>query len=122
MSWWTTQLVRHFSDTRLGMEYCRERGRQRLHELGFRRRRLRPRHLKAKPEVQAAFRAELEARLEDWPEEWALMCVDDATGRRPPTLTAQWGVVDGVPEGPTADDHPKGQVDGAVAPLTGRTP
>ena len=50
MSLWTTKLVRHFIYTRFGMEYCRERVCQLLHELGFRWRRLRHRHLKAKPE------------------------------------------------------------------------
>jgi len=50
MSLWTTKLVRHFIYTRFGMEYCRERVCQLLHELGFRSRRLRHRHLKAKPE------------------------------------------------------------------------
>jgi transposase len=56
MRWWTTTLVRHFLYTRFGVESCRERGRQLLHKLGFRLRRLRHRHLKAKPEAQAAFR------------------------------------------------------------------
>jgi hypothetical protein len=121
MSWWTTKLVRPFISTRLGMEYGRERVRQLLHELGFRRRRLRHRPLKAKPEEQAAFRAELEALLEAWPEAWELLFVDEATVRRHPTLTAQWGLVDEVPEVPTADDHTKVHVYGAVAPLTGRT-
>lgn len=69
MSLWTTKVVRHFIYTRFGIEYCRERVRQLLHELGFRLRRLRHRHLKAKPEEQVAFRTELEALLEDWPEE-----------------------------------------------------
>jgi transposase len=121
MSLWTTKLVRHFISTRFGMEYCREWVRQLLHELGFRLRRLRHRHLKAKPEEQAAFKAELEARLEDWPEEWELIFVDEATVRRHPTLTAQWCLVDEVPEVPTGDDHTKVHVYGAVAPLTGRT-
>ena len=48
--------------------------------------------------------------------------MDEATVRRHPTLTAQWCVVDDVPEVPTGDDHTKGHVSGAVAPLTGRTP
>jgi Winged helix-turn helix len=92
-------LVRHFIYTRFGIEYFREQARQLLHELGFRLHRLRHRHLKAKPEEQVAFRAELEALLEDWPEAWELLCVDEATVRRHPTLTAQWCVVDevGVP-------------------------
>jgi hypothetical protein len=118
---WTTKLVRHFLYTRFGVEYCRERARQVLHELGFRLRRLRHRHLKAKPEEQAAFRAELEKLLAAWPEEWELIFVDEATVRRHPTLTAQWGLVDEVPEVPTGDDHTKVHVYGAVAPLTGRT-
>ena len=121
MSLWTTKLVRHFISTRLGIEYCRERVRQLLHELGFRLRRLRHRHLKAKPEEQAAFVAELAELLMDWPEDWELICVDEATIRRHPTLTAQWCLVDEVPEVPTGDDHTKVHVYGAVAPLTGRT-
>ena len=64
MSLWTTKLVRHFIATRLGVEYCRERVRRLLHALGFRLRRLRHRHLKGKPEEQAAFRSELEELLE----------------------------------------------------------
>jgi transposase len=121
MSLWTTTLVRHFLYTRFGIEYGRERVRQLLHELGFRRRRLRHRHLKAKPEEQAAFRAELEKRVEAWPEDWELIVVDEATVRRHPTLTAQWCLVDEVPEIPTGDDHTQVHVYGAVAPLTGRT-
>jgi transposase len=116
------QLVRHFLYTRLGIGYCRERVRQLLHELGFRLRRLRHRHLRAKAEEQAAFRAELEALLAGWPDEHELMFVDEATARRHPTLTAQWCLVDDVPEVPTGDDHTKMRVYGAVAPLTGRTP
>jgi transposase len=95
--------------------------RQLLHESGVRLRRRRHRHLKAKPEAQAAFRAELEALLVEWPEDWELIFVDEATVRRHPTLTAQWCLVDDVPEVPTGDDHTKVQVYGAVAPLTGRT-
>jgi hypothetical protein len=121
MSLWTTKLVRHFISTRLGVEYCRERVRQLLHELGFRLRRLRHRHLKAKPEEQAAFVAELAELLMDWPEDWELIFVDEATIRRHPTLTAQWCLADEVPEVPTGDDHTKVHVYGAVAPLTGRT-
>jgi hypothetical protein len=105
----------------LGLAYCRERVRQLLHALGFCLRRLRHRHLRAKPEDPVAFRAELEARRADWPAEWELMCVDDATVRRHPTLTSQWCLVDEVPEVPTGDDHTKVHVYGAVAPLTGRT-
>jgi len=118
---WTTTLVRHFIYSRFGLGYCRERVRQLLHELGFRLRRLRHRHLKANPEEQAAFRAELEALLVEWPDDWELLCVDEATVRRHPTLTAQWCVVEEVPEVPTGDDHTKVHVYGAVAPLTGRT-
>ena len=121
MSLWTTKLVRHFISTRLGVEYCRERVRQLLHELGFRLRRLRHRHLKANHGEQAAFRAELEALLVEWPEDRELLFVDEATIRRHPTLTAQWCLVDEGPEVPTGDDHTKVHVYGAVAPLTGRT-
>ena len=121
MSLWTTKLVRHFIYTHFGIEYCRERVRQLLHELGFRLRRLRHRHLKANPEEQAAFRAELEELLVEWPADWELLFVDEATVRRHPTLTAQWCLVDEVPEVPTGDDHAKVHVYGAVAPLTGRT-
>ena len=121
MSVWTTKLVRHFIATRLGVEYCRERVRQLLHALGFRLRRLRHCHLKGKPEEQAAFRAELEALLREWPGDWELVFVDGATGRRHSTLTAQWCLVDEVPEVPTGDIHTKVHVYGAVAPLSGRT-
>jgi hypothetical protein len=38
-----------------------------------------------------------------------------------PTLTAQWCLVDEVPDVPTGDDHTKMHIYGAVAPLTGRT-
>ncbi len=114
-------MVRHFLYTRLRIASCRERVRRLLHELGFRLRRLRHRHLKAKPEEQAAFRAELEKRLAEWPEDWELIFVDEATVRRHPTLTAQWCLVEEVPEVPTGDDQTKVQVYGAVAPLTGRT-
>jgi transposase len=118
---WTTKLVRHFIYTRFGIEYCRERVRQLLHALGFRLRRLRHRHLKAKAEEQVAFRAELEELLAQWPEEWELILVDEATVRRHPTLTAQWCLADEVPGVPTGDDHTKVHIYGAVAPLTGRT-
>jgi transposase len=121
MSLWTTKLVRHFIYTRFGIKYSRERVRQVVHALGFRLRRLRHRHLKAKPEEQATFRAELEELLVAWPAEWELLFVDEATVRRHPTLTAQWCLVDEVPEVPTGDDHAKVHVYGAVAPLTGRT-
>jgi transposase len=77
MSLWTTKLVRHFIYTHFGIEYCRERVRQLLHELGFRLRRLRHRHLKANPEEQAAFRAELEELLVEWPADWELLFVED---------------------------------------------
>jgi DDE superfamily endonuclease/Winged helix-turn helix len=121
MSLWTTKLVRHFIYTRFGIEYCRERVRRVLHELGFRLRRLRHRYLRAKPEEQEAFVTELEALLEEWPEDWELVFVDEATVRRHPTLTAQWSLVEEIPEVPTGDDHTKVHVYGAVAPLTGRT-
>jgi Winged helix-turn helix len=116
MSLWTTKLVRHFINTRFGIESCRERVRQLLHALGFRLRRLRHRHLKAKPEEQVTFRAELEALPGEWPEGWELILVDEATVRRHPTLSAQWCVVDEVPEVPTGDIHTKRHVYGAVAP------
>jgi transposase len=121
MSLWTTKLVRHFIYTRFGIEYCRERVRQVLHALGFRLRRLRHRHLRAKPEEQEAFVCELGALLAEWPEDWELIFVDEATVRRHPTLTAQWCLIEAVPEVPTGDDHAKVHVYGAVAPLTGRT-
>jgi len=66
MGMWTTKLARHFIPTRFGIEYCRERVRQLLHELGFRWRRLRHRHLRTKMEEQAAFVSELETWLADW--------------------------------------------------------
>jgi hypothetical protein len=59
--------------------------------------------------------------LAEWPEDWELIFVDEATVRRHPTLTAQWCLVDAVPAVPTRDDHTKVHVYGAVAPLTGRT-
>lgn len=121
MRLWTTKLVRHFLSTRFGIEYCRERVRRVLHELGFRLRRLRHCHLKAKVEEQEAFVAEREELLVEWPAAWEVILVDEATVRRHPTLTAQWCLVDEVPEVPTGDDHAKVHVDGAVAPLTGRT-
>jgi Winged helix-turn helix len=80
-SLWTTKLVRHFIYTRFGIEYCRERVRQLLHTLGFRLLRLRHRHLKAKPEEQATFVAELESLLAEWPEDCELIFVDEATIR-----------------------------------------
>jgi transposase len=118
---WTTKLVRHLLYTRFGVEYCRERVRQVLHALGFRLRRLRHRHLKAKLEEQAACRTELEELVAKWPEDCELIFVDEATVRRHPTLTAQWCVIEDVPAVPTGDDHTKVHVYGAVAPLTGRT-
>jgi hypothetical protein len=107
MSLWTTKLVRHFMYTRFGIEYCRERVRQLLHELGFRLRRLRHRHLRAKSQEQAAFVAELRALLDDWPDDTELLFVDEATVRRHPTLTARWCLVDEVADVPTGDDHSK---------------
>jgi hypothetical protein len=121
MNLWTTKLVRHWIYTRFGVEYCRERVRQLLHELGFRLRRLRHRPLKAKPEEQAAFIADLEELLVAWPEDAERLFVDEATVRRHPTLTAPWCLVDEIPDVPTGDDHTKVHVYGAVAPLTGRT-
>jgi transposase len=79
MSVWTTKLVRHSINTRFGIGYCRERVRQLLHGLGFRLRRLRHCHLKAKAEEQEAFVAELEALVAEWPEDCELICVDEAT-------------------------------------------
>jgi DDE superfamily endonuclease/Winged helix-turn helix len=117
----TTQLVRHVISTRFGLEDGRERIRQVLPGLGFRLRRLRHRHLKARPEAQVACRAELPERLQDWPEAWELWWGDEATVRRHPTLTAQWGLLEEIPEVPTGDDQARVQVYGAVAPLTGRT-
>jgi hypothetical protein len=108
-------------DTRFGIADSRERVRQLLHELEFRLHRLRYRHLKATPEEQAAFQAELEALLAEWPEDWERIVMDEATVRRHSTLTAQWCMVADVPEVPTADDHTQGHGYGAVAPLTGRT-
>jgi hypothetical protein len=64
--------------------------------------------------------AELEEWLAEGPEAWALLGVDEATGRRHPTLTAQGRLVDEGPEGPTGDDPTPVQVSGAVAPLTSR--
>jgi transposase len=121
MSLWTTTWVRHFIYTRFGIKSSRERVRQVVPALGFRLRRLRHRHLKATPEEQATFRAAREEWLVEWPAAWELLCVDEATVRRHPTLTAPWGLVDEVPEVPTGDDHAKVHVYGAVAPLTGRT-
>jgi hypothetical protein len=121
MSLWTTTVVRHFLSTRFGMEYGRARVRPLLHALGCRWRRLRHRHLKANPEEQAAFRAELEAWLVEWPADWERLGVDEATVRRQPTWTAQGCVVAEGPAVPTGDDPAKVPVDGAVAPLTGRT-
>jgi hypothetical protein len=121
MSLWTTKLVRHFVYTCLGVEYCRERIRQLLHELRFRLRRQRHRQLREKIEEQEAFVTELEALLEDCSEDWELLFVDEATICRHPTLTAQWCLVDEVPAVPTGDDPTKVHVYGAVAPLTGRT-
>jgi hypothetical protein len=118
---WTTKVGRQYISTRLGVKHGRERVSQLLHELGCRLRRLRHRHLKAKPEAQAAFRAELAALLAEWPEDCEWLCVDEATVRRHPTLTAPWCVVEDVPAVPTGDDHTKVQIYGAVAPLTGRT-
>jgi hypothetical protein len=117
----TTKVIRHLLDTRLGSVSCRERVRQLRHALGVRRHRLRPHHLQAKPEAQAAFRAAPEKRVEAWPEGWGLLVVDAATVRRQPTLTAQWCMAHEVPEMPTGDGQTKMPIYGAMAPLTGRT-
>jgi transposase len=121
MSLWTTKLLRHFLYTRCGIEYGRERVRQLLHSLGFRQRRLRHCHLKANPQEQDAFVTDLHLLLQDWPEDWELLFVDEVTIRRHPTLSAMWCLANEIPEVPTADDHTKVQVYGAVAPLAGRT-
>jgi hypothetical protein len=121
MRLWMTKVVRHFIYTRFGVEYCRERVRQLLHELGIRLRRLRHRHVRAKPQEQAAFTPELHERLENWPADGELLVIDEATVRRHPPLTAQWCLGNDVPEVTTGDDHAKVHVYGAVAPLTGRT-
>jgi hypothetical protein len=84
-------------------------------------RRLRHRHLRAKPQEQAALVAELQALVADGPDDAERLFVDEATVRRHPTLTAQWCLVDEVPDVPTGDDHAKVHVYGAIAPLTGRT-
>jgi hypothetical protein len=93
-----------------------------VHTLGVRWRRWRPRPLQATPPAQAALLPERHAVLPAWPADREWLCVDEATGRRPPTVTAPWCLVDDVPEGPTGADHTKGHVDGAGAPLTGRPP
>ncbi len=49
------------------------------------------------------------------------MRVDEATIRRQPTLTAQWSLVDDVPEAPTDNDNTSVHVYSRVALLTGRT-
>jgi hypothetical protein len=118
---WTTKLVQHCICTRLGLAYYWERVRQLLPELGFRWRRLRHRHLKAKPEAQAAFRTEWGELLAEWHEDCELILVGEATVRRHLTWTVQWCLVEGVPEVPTGDDHTKVYGYGVVAPLTGRT-
>jgi transposase len=107
--------------TRLGLENGRARVRPRRHELGFRWRRLSHCHLQATPEEQAAFRTELGELLAEWPADGKLICVAEATVRRYPTLTAQWCLIDEVPEVPTGDDHTQVHIYGAMAPLTGRT-
>ena len=121
MGLWTTKRLKHFLYTRCGIEYSRERVRQLLHELGFRQRRLRHRHLKADPKEQAAFVTDLHLLLADWAEDWDLLFVDEATVRRHPTWSARWCLVDDIPDVPTGDAHTKVQVYGAVSPLTGQT-
>jgi hypothetical protein len=56
-------LVRHLLYTHFGVEDGWGPVRQVLHALGFRLRRVRHRHLEAKPEEQAAFRDEPGALL-----------------------------------------------------------
>jgi hypothetical protein len=102
--------------TRFGFESCRERVRQLLHELGFRLRRLRHRHLRAQREAQHTVVTVLEALLEDWPEDWELLFIDEATVRRHPTLTAQCCLVDEAPEAPAGDDHTTVHAYGEEAP------
>jgi hypothetical protein len=121
MRLWTTKLVRHFISTRLGVESCRERVRHLLHTLGLRLRRLRHRHLKAKPHEPTACLTALYALLQETSAAQELLFVDEATVRRHPTLTAQWCLADDIPAVPTGNDHTKVHVYGAVAPLTGRT-
>jgi hypothetical protein len=84
-------------------------------------RRLRHRYVNATAEEQVACVADLEELLVAWPEDAELLCVEEAPVRRHPTLTAQWCLVDEVPDVPTGDDQAKVHVYGAVAPLTGRT-
>ncbi len=107
-------------DTRVGSEDGWQRVRPLRQALGVRRRRLRHHHLHAKAEDQAVLRTAREAWVEEGPEAGELIVVDEATRRRQPPLTAQWGLVDAGPAVPTGDAHPQGQVDGAVAPLPGR--
>jgi hypothetical protein len=105
---WTTPVGRPWRYPRVGGADGRQHGRQRRHDLGVRWRRLRHRHLQAQPAEPAAVRAEVEARLAAWPEAWAVLCVEEAPVRRPPTRTAPWGVVDEGPEGPTGADPTQG--------------
>ena len=121
MSLWTTKLVSHFIYTRFGIKYCRERVRQLLHALGFRLRRPRHRHLRAKPEEQAAFASELHDLLTTWPADEELLFIDEATVCCHLTLKAQWCLVNEVPDVPTGDDHTKVHIYAAVSPLTGHT-
>jgi len=80
--------------------------RQLRHALGVRLRR-RHRHLKAKPEAQAAFVATRASLLAALPADGEVILVEEATRRRHPTLTTPWCWVDDGPAGPTGDDHPK---------------
>ena len=59
--------------------------------------------------------------LEEWPEDWQFLFVDEATVWRHPTLSARGCLVDDVLEVLTGDDHRQVQVYRAVSPLTGRT-
>jgi len=105
MSFWTTKLLKHFLYTHCGIEYSRERIRQLLRELGVRQRRLRHRHLRADPEEQAAFVIDLNLLLQDWPDEWELLFVDEATVRRHLTVSARWCLADDIPGVPQDDEQ-----------------
>jgi hypothetical protein len=76
---------------------------------------------RSKREEQEAFVFILEALLATWAEDWELLFVDETKVRRYPALTAQWCLVDEVPEVPTSDDHAKVHIYGAIAPLTSWT-
>jgi hypothetical protein len=105
MSLGTTKLLKPLLSTRCGVEDGRERVRPRLHGLGARQRRWRHRHLTANPQEQAACVRERHLLLTAWPADWALLVVDEATVRRPPTLNARGCLGDDIPERPTGDEH-----------------